>query len=416
MYDAIVIGARCAGSPCAMLLAKQGHKVLLVDKATFPSDQLQSTLLIWPAGLVRLQRWGLLDSVIATGCPPIRRFGVFMGPLTFAGSPPTDEGIGDSLAPRRTVLDQILVNAAAAAGATVETGFSVETLLRDGDRITGIRGRTANGSVIEERAKIVVGAEGSNSLVAKAVAAPEYDTHDPIVFTYYTYYENVRLSTGFDFEYRPGSFEAVYAWPTNDNRLLLGVNIARDLSKNEPYGRVFEALRSDPDREFSRVVSTCAPAIAAQIQSGGTRAGALVGGYVRNFFRKPYGPGWALAGDAGSAYEFTTAHGITNAFRQAEWLAEAIGQGLGDKPMDEALAAFEKRRNDFEAPFYQFTLKQTTLQPPPEEALPVFAAIASDQQATDGFYGLYSQAVSPVKYFSPENIGAIMARSSRASS
>src|SRR5688572_22627752 len=90
-YDAIVVGARCAGSPVAMLLARRGHKVLMVDRATFPSDTI-STHLIHPPGVAALRRWGLLDRLLATGCPPIHRYAFDMGPFVFDGIPgPADE-------------------------------------------------------------------------------------------------------------------------------------------------------------------------------------------------------------------------------------------------------------------------------------------------------------------------------------
>ena len=85
-YDAIVVGARCAGSPTAMLLACKGHRVLVVDKATFPSDTM-STHLVHPPGVTALKRWGLLDRLEATGCPPIERYSFDFGPVAVAGSP-----------------------------------------------------------------------------------------------------------------------------------------------------------------------------------------------------------------------------------------------------------------------------------------------------------------------------------------
>src|SRR5262249_46623572 len=125
--DVIVIGARCAGSPTAMLLARKGHDVLMVDRATFPSDTV-STHLIHPPGGAAMKRWGLLERLVATNCPPIHRYAFDMGPFVIEGAP----GKGDnavSYAPRRTVLDKLLVDAAAEAGVEVREGFSVEEIL-----------------------------------------------------------------------------------------------------------------------------------------------------------------------------------------------------------------------------------------------------------------------------------------------
>src|SRR5438067_10369610 len=136
MYDAIVIGARCAGSPTAMLLARKGYRVLLVDRATFPSDTL-STHYIHQPGVARLRRWSLLDRLVATGCPPSRRLVFDVGPFALACAPLPSDGVAEAYAPRRTVLDSLLVDAAAEAGAEVRTGFSVEELVFEDARSRG---------------------------------------------------------------------------------------------------------------------------------------------------------------------------------------------------------------------------------------------------------------------------------------
>jgi len=156
-YDAIVVGARCAGSPSAMLLARKGYKVLLVDKATFPSDTI-STHLIHPPGVAALKRWGLLNRLVATGCPPIHTYAFDFGPFTITGSPGTDEA-PVSYGPRRTVLDKLLVDAAAEAGAEIREGFSVSEILFEDGRVVGIRGRDGQGAEVTEKARIVTGAD-----------------------------------------------------------------------------------------------------------------------------------------------------------------------------------------------------------------------------------------------------------------
>lgn len=143
-YDALVVGARCAGAPLAMLLARMGHRVLLVDRATFPSDTL-STLWIHPPGLAALRRWGLLDAVAATGCPPIATYAFDFGPFTITGTPHPHDGISTAYAPRRTVLDAMLVEAAAGAGAEVRERFTVDDVLIEDGVVTGVRGRGGDG-------------------------------------------------------------------------------------------------------------------------------------------------------------------------------------------------------------------------------------------------------------------------------
>ena len=177
-HDVIVVGARCAGSPLAMLLARRGHRVLLVDRATFPSDTV-STHVIHPPGVAALRRWGLLDRVVATGCPPVGRYSFDLGPVALAGAPGTADD-PYAYAPRRILLDKILVDAAAAAGAEVREGFTVEEVLVFDGRVTGVRGRDRSGRSIVERSRVVVGADGRNSLVAKAVRAPRYEERPPL--------------------------------------------------------------------------------------------------------------------------------------------------------------------------------------------------------------------------------------------
>src|SRR5262252_7480664 len=158
MYDAIIVGARAAGAPTAMLLARKGHRVLLVDRASFPSDTL-STHYIHQPGVARLRRWGLLDRLVATGCPPSRSLTFDVGPFALAGTPPPSDGVAEGFAPRRTVLDSLLLEAAADAGAEVRTGFPVDELVFEDDAVVGIR----SGDTVE-RARIVIGADGRNSL------------------------------------------------------------------------------------------------------------------------------------------------------------------------------------------------------------------------------------------------------------
>ena len=168
-FDVIVVGARCAGSPTALLLARRGYKVLVVDRATFPSDTV-STHLVHPPGAAALKRWGLLDRLIATGCPPIDTYAFDFGPLTIEGAP----GTADSpfaYGPRRTVLDKLLVDAASEAGAEVREAFTVEDIVMDDNRVVGIRGHAKDGRSVTEYAKVVVGADGRYSRVADAVGA-----------------------------------------------------------------------------------------------------------------------------------------------------------------------------------------------------------------------------------------------------
>jgi 2-polyprenyl-6-methoxyphenol hydroxylase-like FAD-dependent oxidoreductase len=222
MYDAIVVGARCAGSPTAMLLARKGYRVLLVDRARFPSDTFRSHFVRYPA-VRRLHAWGLLERVLATGCPPVRTYVVDFGDLPLAGTPPTPDGLPGELAPRRYVLDTLLTRAAVEAGAELREGFSVRELLWEDGRVAGIRGR-AGGAMVEERATLVIGADGQHSFVARAVHAPYTEYVPARTFAYFTYWAGLPLR-GLEACFRDG--RAVICFPTNDDLSLVAFQAPR---------------------------------------------------------------------------------------------------------------------------------------------------------------------------------------------
>jgi 2-polyprenyl-6-methoxyphenol hydroxylase-like FAD-dependent oxidoreductase len=178
-FDVIVVGARCAGSPTAMLLARKGYRVLAVDRASFPCDTV-STHILHPLGVDAVARWGLLDHLVATGCPPIHTYSFDFGPFTIAGAPGTDKN-PLAYCPRRTILDKLLVDAATESGAEIRQGFSVEEIIIEGDRAVGIRARSKHGSSFTERAETIVGADGRHcgyaalGLPAQAVCREPHD-------------------------------------------------------------------------------------------------------------------------------------------------------------------------------------------------------------------------------------------------
>ena len=256
-YDAIVVGARCAGAPTAMLLARSGHRVLLVDRATFPSDTV-STHVVHAPGVAALERWGLRDAVAASGCPPIRRYSFDFGPFVITGAPRAAGGVDEAYCPRRTVLDAMLVEAAAEAGAEVREGFSVEEVLIDGGAVVGIRGKDAGGRAVTEHAATVIGADGRNSLVAKAVDPQQYNEKPAVSPAFYSYWSGVG-SSGFEVYVRERCGMA--AFPTHDDLTLVIVGLPEE---------DFAAARSDVENSFLRAVER-APVLAERIGSGNAR-------------------------------------------------------------------------------------------------------------------------------------------------
>ena len=395
MYDAIVVGARCAGSPTAMLLARTGYKVLLVDKAGFPSDTL-STHYIHQPGVARLKRWGLLDKVAASNCPPIRYQTFDVGPFALRGSPPPVDGVADGYAPRRTILDKILVEAAATAGAEVREHFSVSELVTDGERVAGIRGHAAGGAMVTEEARIVIGADGLHSMVARAVNAPLYNERPVQACAYYSYWGGVEIE-GPNLNPRPDRM--IMAAPTNDGQTLVIIFW--------PVA-AFHEVRSDVEVNFLKALDL-APGLAERVRAGRRSERFRGTADLRNQFRRPYGPGWALVGDAGYHKDPITAQGISDAFRDSELLAEAIDDGFARRrPIEQALAAYEQARNEAVQSIYEFTVQFASLAPPAPEMQHLFAALRHDQEQTNRFFGTIAGTVPIPEFFSPENLERIV--------
>ncbi|GLF93025.1 NAD(P)/FAD-dependent oxidoreductase [Streptomyces yaizuensis] len=402
MYDAIVIGARVSGAPTAMLLARKGHRVLLLDRATFPSDTV-STHMITVEGSARLRRWGLLGQIEASGCPAVTNIVLDLcfdryGHFALEGFPyRDDDGFAAIYAPKRTILDKILVDAAAAAGAEVREGFSVREVLTEGGRVVGVRGRGASGITITERARTVVGADGLRSIVAQTVAAPEYHVVPPKAFGYYTYWGGVELR-GLEFYTRPGS--TVIAFPTHDDQAAVFV---------ERPERDFADFKADVRAGYRKTVDDIAPELGARLDAGSLAHRFMGAGNRPNFFRKPYGPGWALVGDAGVHKDPITAQGITDAFRDAELLATALDAGFsGRMPLETALRTYAYRRDEALKPLYDFIVDHATMEPFEPGFQDVLAAMRGDQDAVNRFFGVIQNTVPWAEFFSPRNLSALM--------
>jgi len=396
MYDAIVIGARCAGSPTAMLLARKGYRVLLVDQARFPSDTI-STHILWPHGAEVMARWGLLPTLERTGLPRICRPMTFdVGPFALRGTvPDANDGQG-GFCPRRTVLDNILVEAAAAAGVEVRTGFRVDDLIVEAGRIAGIAGAATGGGPIRERARFVVGADGVHSFVAKAVRAREYDVRPVIACAYYSYLSGIAQA---DIELFVRNGCAFGAAPTHDGLHLVMVNW--------PTAR-FPIVRAAIERHVGEALEQ-APAFAARVRAGRREEPWYGTAGVPNYFRTPYGPGWALVGDAGYTRDAITAQGISDAFLDAESLVAAIDEGLGGgADLDRRLAAHEADRNERVRPMYEFTLQLAALEPPPPAMQQLFGALHGNQNATNAFCSAITGAISLRDFLSEVNLHRIM--------
>ncbi|MDX6284790.1 MAG: hypothetical protein QOG53_275 [Frankiales bacterium] len=395
-YDVIVVGARAAGSPTAMLLARKGYRVLLVDRATFPSDTM-STHIVHHPGIAALQRWGIADRLIATGCPPIETYRFDFGPVTIAATPRPADGTTRAYAPRRFVLDKLLLDAAVEAGVEVREGFSVEGLIVEDGVVRGVRGHVKGGPSIEERARVVVGADGVHSVVAKSVGAEKYNEVPAREAMYYSYWRGLPTDNEFQVYIRPT--RALVAIPTHDDLTCVVVGWSID---------EFEANKTDVEGNYLKAFEV-EPTFAARMKSA-TRESKFIGTTMDAFYRKPYGPGWALVGDAGYHKDACTAQGITDAFRHSELLTEALDTALsGGQSYDAALSAYRQTRDETTAPMYGLTADFASFEPPPDEMQQMIGVVASNPQASEDFVSVQAGTMPVQEFFDPENIGRYFA-------
>jgi flavin-dependent dehydrogenase len=387
MHDVIIVGGRVAGSATALLLARRGLKVLVVDRATFPSDTL-STHQVQVPGVARLARWGVLDPILAAGTPVTRRVRFDQGQALFTGRYQAYDGTDFMCSPRRTLLDKVLLDAARAAGAQVRENFTVAELLGD-DQVTGIRGQEKGAPPVTEQAALVIGADGKNSLVAKAVGARAYRARPAQSMGYYTYWADVP-GTGTDGAICGRGSCAVGAWPTNDGLLMtyLAWPVAR-----------FGEFRADVAGNFLRTLD--AVGLGERVRAG-RRAERFRGTPdLPSYFRQPYGGGWALVGDAGLLLDPITGH----AFRDAELLADAVADGLGGiRPLHQALRGYHRARDKAARPMYDFTARLAAIAPPLPAEMALFQQLSQRQEDADAFVGALAGSVPLREFMSPRTM------------
>ncbi|GAA2517667.1 NAD(P)/FAD-dependent oxidoreductase [Winogradskya humida] len=387
MYDAIVVGARCAGAPTAMLLARQGYRVLLLERAAVATDTVSTHYLHQP-GVQRLREWGVLDAVVASGAPAMRRTVYEVAGIRLTGQAAVPSGDNAAYGPRRQVLDGILTEAAAQAGVTVRMGATVTGLLDDDGWVSGVR-YTAGGREHVERCALVIGADGMRSTVARLAGARSYAERPSLTCIYYTYWQDL-----------PADFE-LYEAP---NRWVGTVRTNDDLTLVAAYfpHHEFDAVRKDAQRSYLKNIAGTAPDLAGRL-AGATQVERLrAKGDQLNFLRQAGGPGWALVGDAGHHKDSITARGITDAFAQAALLAEHLRGVLPDRSRTAAaLRAYGEERDVLLDPGYQATLltAKLTVQ---NDRLALLRAIEGDQDLTDRYFAVVAGALPAEDLIGPE--------------
>ena len=329
-YDVVVIGARCAGAATAMLLARRGLRVLAVDRDRYGTDTL-STHALMRAGVLQLHHWGILEKVKAAGTPTVRSTSFHYADAAVEVQIKPQDGVDGLYAPRRTVIDTLLVDAARESGAEVAYGTRLIDLARSADgRVCGVCLRDSDGRESKIAAELVIGADGVRSTVADLVGTECYHTGRHATGSVFSYWSGTEID-GYHWYFRPGV--SVGAIPTNGGLICIFVSV--------PQSRFHDEVRRDKAAGHQRVLMECDPDLASVVQ-GAERAERYRGfaGQV-GFFRQSYGPGWALVGDAGYFKDPLTAHGITDALIDSELLARAAVDGT-----EGVFADYQRARDD----------------------------------------------------------------------
>ena len=345
-YDVVVVGSRVAGASTALLLARGGARVALVERAAYGTDTV-STHALMRAGVHQLHRWGLLDEIVATGVPAVRRT-----TFHYSDGEPVEVAIRSSAgvaalyAPRRHVLDRMLVDAAGAAGVDVRHEAIVTALLRDNTgRVAGVRAADRAGRAFDVPAMITVGADGIRSTVADGAGSAVVRRGRSCSAMLYRYYADLP-ATGYEWAY--GHRAAAGFIPTNEGRtgVFVGTTPCR-----------LRALRRDgTERAFATLLAAAAPRLAERIASAAPDSRVRGWAGATGFMRRAWGPGWALVGDAGYFKDPITTHGMTDALRDAELLADAILEALaGVVPEAVALARYEAIRDTLSSELFDVT-------------------------------------------------------------
>ena len=317
-YDVIVVGARVAGAATARLLARRGLRVLMVDRRR-PSADTLSTHALMRGGVLQLSRWGLLGRVVAAGTPPVAQTVLHYGEVSETIPIKPTAGVPALFAPRRTVLDSILVEAASEEGVDVRFGVTVTATLVDvNGRVIGVAGRDRSGQPFEAFARMTVGADGVRSVIAREAGAEVQRRASHSSAVIYSYHSNLS-DGGYEWFYRPGVTAGLI--PTNGGLTCAWVGTSSRSFTGE--------MARDLEGTFHHLLARGAPEASARLRDARREGRYFAFPGLPGFQRQPWGRGWSLVGDASHFKDPLSTHGITDALRDAEFLALAIGDSLG---------------------------------------------------------------------------------------
>ena len=326
------------------------------------------------------------------------------GPITLSGAPRPVDGVTEGFCPRRIVLDDLLIQAASEAGAEVREAFTVDEVLIEDGVVTGIRGQAKDSAPVTERAQIVIGADGKHSLVAKAVRPVHYHEVPQLQTGYYAYWSGLPVE-GFEVYIRAEHGRGFAAIPTHDDLTCVVGGWPLRAVPGQPQG-----LR----RQLLRMLEL-APQFAERLRAATRETRLAAVGDLRGFFRKPFGPGWALVGDAGYHKDPITAFGITDAFRDADAAATALDDVFaGRRAYDDAMAAWQQARDDESLPVYRFTCDFAKIEPPPAQMLQLLGTVSTNPNAMNDFVSVMAGTLPAPAFFAPDNVAHIMSEAHTA--
>ena len=397
-FDAIVIGGSASGAPTAMLLARAGLKVLLVEKRTFPRDTL-STHFIWPRGVSYLNRWGLAARVCDKS-PTFTDLELSVEDISLKGSVPLadlearfQQLHGDTIGvtnrccgPRRYFLDQVLLDAAKDAGVDVREGVTFTQPLVEDGAVKGIEAVRTNGATLSAKSQLVIGADGRFSPFARQVGARTLVLREQSTFAYWGYFSDVKKIK--QAIYKKGRL-GVAMFPTSD-----GAQMALAYGPTDWWN----AFRTKAEENFFKVFAFCAPEFEEALRAANRVERFKACSSMPAFQREVWGKNWVLLGDAAGFHDQVTAMGQTHAFRDAQLLVDCVSEAFsGESTMDEALACYAARRAEDYNDYFEFSCRTAEMNPLSAQELGFFYAIRNNQQQIEQLLSQFGDTLAFTK-------------------
>jgi len=394
-YDVVVVGGRVAGASTALLLARAGARVAVVERGDVGRDTV-STHALMRAGVLQLSRWGVLDHLVTAGTPPVRQtvFGYPDGERVRV-SIRSSHGVAALYAPRRTLLDRVLLGLAEDAGAEVHRRTDVIGLRRSADRrVTGVVTRGPSGDR-ELAAEVVVGADGLRSTVAREVGAPTVRRGAAASGVLYRYVRDLQV-VGYEWFYGNGAAAGLV--PTND---------ATCVFVSTTPGLLRAHRRAGSEAAYDALLDAASPGLGERVRAGTGRSPMRGWRGAVGHVRQSWGPGWALVGDAGYYKDPITAHGITDALRDADLLAFAIQRATAGGPdASHAMAAYQETRDRLSRALWDVTEEVAGYRWDAARARSLMRAVsASMSDEVDHLWHLGHRTGSPAGLMVPDGAG-----------